>query len=141
MRRRHGKLRSAVSLSCTIGRSGALELADECITSDQIAAREKREREVEAAFAALQDEIPVYPPRWRAILEALCVENVRVPQIWLLKMRCMLEKIAKAARIPGQRVGKGTGGAGMSTNLYRRGAYVVPTGPAPAPRGPIALPS
>jgi hypothetical protein len=51
-----------VSLSCTIGRSGALELADECITSDQIAAREKREREVEAAFAALQDEIPVYPP-------------------------------------------------------------------------------
>jgi len=114
MRRIHGKLRSAVSLSCTIGRSGALELAD--------AAREKREREVEAAFAALQDEIPVYPPRWQAILEALCVENVRVPQIWLLEMRCMLEKIAKAARIPGQRVGKGTGGAGMSTNLYRRGA-------------------
>ncbi len=104
--RLHSKRRSAVSPSYMIGRTGAPELADERMTSEQIAAREKRERDTEAAFMAIQDEIPAYPPRWRAILEHLCVENLHVPEIWLPELRWMLEKIAKAARVPGQKGAK-----------------------------------
>jgi hypothetical protein len=99
--RLHARRRSAISPSYTIGRSGAPELAGERMTGDQIAAREKRERDVEAAFAALQDEIPAYPPRWRSILEALCVENLHVPEVWPIK---------------------GAGGAGMPARPYRREA-------------------
>jgi hypothetical protein len=103
-----------VSPSYTIGRSGAPELADERMTEDQITAREKRERDTEAAFAALQDEIPAYPPRWRSMLEALCVENQHVPEVWLPEVRWMLERIAKAARVPGQKDDKRRGRGGTT---------------------------
>lgn len=105
--RLHGKKRSAVSPSYTMGRAGAPELADERMTSEQVEARDQRERDVEAAFAALQDEVPPYPAKLRAMLENLCVDNLHVPEIWLPELRWMLERIAKAARIPGQKNAKG----------------------------------
>jgi hypothetical protein len=55
----------------------------EAAPTPSIAVRGKRERDIESAFAALQDEIPAYPPRWRAILEHLCVENLHVPEVGL----------------------------------------------------------
>jgi hypothetical protein len=119
--RLHGRRRSAVSPSYTIGRSGAPELADERMTGDQIAARAKRERDIEAAFAALQDEVPAYPPRWRAMLEHLCVENLHVPEIWLPEVRWMLERIAKAARIPGQKGAKADSRVGKVHYTVQRG--------------------
>jgi hypothetical protein len=86
-----------------------LRTASETATfaSDQIAAREKRERDTEAAFIVIQDEIPAYPPHCRSMLEQLCVENLHVPEIWLPEVRWMLERIAKAARIPGTEGGEG----------------------------------
>jgi hypothetical protein len=133
--RLHARRRSAVSPSYTIGRSGAPELADERMTGDQIAAREKRERDVDAAFAALQDEIPAYPPRWRSILEALCVENQHVPEVWLPEVRWMLEKIAKAARIPGQKDGKGRGRGGKVGKAVPAGGVGRASGTRSPPRG------
>jgi hypothetical protein len=60
--RLHARRRSAVSPSYTIGRSGAPEFADADDRGPDPPAREKRERDVEAAFAALQDEIPPTRP-------------------------------------------------------------------------------
>ncbi len=105
--RLHGKKRSAVSPSYTIGRAGAPELADERMTAEQVEVRDKRERDTEAAWLVLQDEIPPYPAKWRSMIEHLCVENLHVPEIWLPELRWMLERIAKAARIPGQKNMKG----------------------------------
>jgi hypothetical protein len=135
--RLHARRRSAVSPSYTIGRSGAPELADERMTGDQIAiaAREKRERDVEAAFAALQDEIPAYPPRWRSILEALCVENQHIPEVWLPEVRWMLKRIAKAARIPGQKDEKGRGWGGNAGKAVPVGSVGRAGGTGPPPRG------
>jgi hypothetical protein len=70
---------------------------------------DKREANVEAAFAALQNEIPAYPPRCLSMLEALCVEDQHVPEVWLPEVRWMLERIAKAARMPGQKDDKRRG--------------------------------
>jgi hypothetical protein len=117
--RLHGKHRSAVSPSYTIGRAGAPELADERMTDEQVEARDRRERDVEAAFAALQDEVPPYPAKWRAMLEHLCVDNLHVPEIWLPELRWMLERIAKAARIPGQKKGERNGSGGKSVTPPR----------------------
>jgi hypothetical protein len=136
--RLHGRRRSAVSPSYTIGRSGAPELAEERMTGEQIEARDKRERDIEAAFLALQDEIPSYPPRWRAMIEHLCVENLHVPEIWLPELRWMLEKIAKAARIPGQKGAKpGERGAkvGNTSQSVPRGAVPRPNGAGSGPNG------
>ncbi len=115
--RLHGKKRSAVSPSYTIGRAGAPELADERMTAEQVEARDRMERDVEAAFEALQAEVPPYPAKWRAMLEHLCVDNLHVPEIWLPELRWMLEQIAKAARIPGQKHVKGdrNDGGGVKT--------------------------
>ncbi len=133
--RLHSKRRSAVSPSYMIGRTGAPELADERMTSDQIAAREKRERDTEAAFLAIQDEIPSYPPRWRAILEHLCVENLHVPEIWLPELRWMLEKIAKAARVPGQKGAKAGERGGTGAAKQPQGTLSRPKGTDVRPNG------
>jgi hypothetical protein len=133
--RLHARRRSAVSPSYTVGRSGAPELADERMTDEEIAARNKRERDVEAAFAALQDEIPAYPPRWRSILEALCVENQHVPEVWLPEVRWMLERIAKAARIPGQKDDKGHRRGGNAGKAVPAGGVGHPGGTGSPPRG------
>jgi hypothetical protein len=125
--RLHGLRRSAVSPSYTRGRSGAPELADERMTSEQIEAREKRQRDIEAAFLALQDEIPIYPPRWRGMIEHLCVENAHVPEIWLPEVR-LLEKIAKAARIPGQKGDKARGSVSRGSGPGPKGTDVRPNG-------------
>jgi hypothetical protein len=105
------------------------------MTGDQIAARNKRERDVEAAFSALQDEIPAYPPRWRSILEALCVENQHVPEVWLPEVRWMLERIAKAARIPGQKDDKGRGRGGNPGKAVPAGGVGRTGGTGLPPRG------
>jgi hypothetical protein len=106
-----------VSPSYTIGRSGAPELADERMTGDQIAARAKRERDIESAFTVLQDEVPAYPPRWRAMLEHLCVENLHVPEIWLPEVRWMLERIAQGGTDPGTE-GRESGQQGRQSQLH-----------------------
>jgi hypothetical protein len=97
--RLHGQRRSAVSPSYMIGRGGAPELADERMTGDQIGAREKRERNIEAAFIDLQDEIASEPRDARDAFERLCVEDRPVPGR-LGDVKRILGRLARKWRIP-----------------------------------------
>jgi hypothetical protein len=77
--RLHGKRRSAVSPSYTTACTGTADLPDERMTSEQIEVRDKRDRNIEAAFIALEDLIAPYPRGARDALEGLCVEDRPVP--------------------------------------------------------------
>jgi hypothetical protein len=91
--RLHRQRRSAVSPSYMIGRGGAPALADERMTGEQIGARENREKNTEAAFFALQDEIASDSRDARDALERLCVEDHPVPG-WLDEVKRILRRLA-----------------------------------------------
>ena len=89
----HGKRRSAASPSYEMGWSDGPGLADERMTSEQVTTRDKRERAIEDAFMALQDEMTSEARGARAALEQLCVENHPVPG-WLPEVKKVLRRLA-----------------------------------------------
>jgi hypothetical protein len=97
--RLHVRRRSALSSSYSIGRSGAPELAEERMNPEEIARPRQARARRRGRLCRPAGRDPGLPGR--SILEALCVENQHVPEVGLPEVRWTLERIAKAARIPG----------------------------------------
>jgi hypothetical protein len=57
------------------------------------------------------------------------------PEVWLPEVRWMLERIAKAARIPGQKDDKGRGRGGNAGKAVPAGGVGRPGGAGSPPRG------
>lgn len=89
-----GWRRSTRSPSYETGFGGDAEIAEELLGHEIQADLEERIREAADAFNRLQEEIPVYPPGARALLEALCVEDRAVGPAHLDDIRAMLDRLA-----------------------------------------------
>jgi hypothetical protein len=72
--RSRGLRRAAKSAAYDIGH-GDPDLAEDRMTTDELDRLAERQAKARKDFADLQQELPVYPPRARALLEALVLED------------------------------------------------------------------
>jgi hypothetical protein len=90
-----GRRRSAASPAYAIGH-GDPDLAEDRMTDEQIAQLAETRGRVRQAFLDLQEDLPVYPPRARALVEALCVEDRPLEPPALEEAKAVLDHLVRA---------------------------------------------
>src|SRR6185369_8223603 len=90
-----GRRRSAASPAYAIGH-GDPDLAEDRMTDEQLTQLAETRARARQAFLDLQEDLPVYPPRARALVEALCVEDRPLEPLALEEAKAVLDHLVRA---------------------------------------------